>query len=342
MFLGIAVDNGRIKDEGDFQLKSALRKLVQAYRLPMLLTPSQNIILYDIQPADQPAIAQLLKAHGVKREDELPILDRYAMACPALPMCGLATTEAERVMPSLLDRLTKLLKKVGLPKEQFITRVTGCPNGCARPYLAELGLVGNGPDLYQLWLGACPNQTRLSQVYLEKMPIADLEKTLEPILVCFKQHREKDESLGDFCHRYGFEALSQFAETYEPTPRRRRAPDHRRRVTVRDDIFGTLLETAKERNQSMTDIVDEAIKSYLNIQPTALAPGMANESTLNSDAPESDALRSETRTSETLGSAVSTTNDTTAPTTPPAAQVHNQSLSVTSVNRSSGTPSSFP
>ncbi len=272
MFVGISVENGRVKDEGDFKLKSALKKLVQAYRLPMLLTPSQNIILFDIQPADQPAIAQLLKAHGVKREDELPVLDRYAMACPALPMCGLATTEAERVMPSILDRITKLLKRVGLPKERFITRMTGCPNGCARPYLAEMGFVGNGPDQYQLWLGACPNQTRLSRVYIEKMPIADLEKVLEPIFVYFKQDREKGEQFGDFCHRLGFEALRQFSSTYEPAPKRRRAPDHRRRVTVRDDIFDTLLQTAKDRNKSMTDIVDEAIKSYLNITPETAQP----------------------------------------------------------------------
>ncbi|MBE9031191.1 sulfite reductase, ferredoxin dependent [filamentous cyanobacterium LEGE 11480] len=266
MFVGISVENGRVKDEGDFKLKSVLKRLVHTYRLPMLLTASQNIILFDINPSDKPAIAQALRDHGIKREDELPLLDRYAMACPALPMCGLATAEAERVMPSILERLTKLLKRVGLPKEHFITRMTGCPNGCARPYLAEVGFVGNGPDQYQLWLGACPNQTRLSRVYMEKMPGVDMEKILEPIFVCFKQNREKAESFGDFCNRYGFEALQQFSETYEPAPKRRRAPDHRRRVTVRDDIFGTLLDTAKERNKSMTDIVDEAIKAYLNIQ----------------------------------------------------------------------------
>jgi sulfite reductase (ferredoxin) len=265
LFVGISVENGRVKDEGDFKLKSILKRLVHTYRLPMLLTASQNIILFDIQPSDKGAIAQLLKEYGVKREDELPLLDRYAMACPALPMCGLATAEAERVMPSVLDRITKLLKKVGLPKEHFITRMTGCPNGCARPYLAEMGFVGNGPEHYELWLGACPNQTRLSQVYLPKMPIAELEQTLEPIFICFKQYREKNEAFGDFCHRYGFEGLRAFTAEYEPTPRRRRAPDHRRRVTVRDDIFGTLLQTAIDRNQSMTDIVDEAIKIYLNI-----------------------------------------------------------------------------
>jgi sulfite reductase (ferredoxin) len=162
--------------------------------------------------------------------------------------------------------------------------MTGCPNGCARPYLAELGFVGNGPDQYEIWLGACPNQTRLSQIYLPKMPIAELENTLEPIFICFKQYREKNEAFGDFCNRYGFEGLRAFEAEYEPTPRRRRAPDHRRRVTVRDDIFGTLLQTALDRNQSMTDIVDEAIKVYLNITLEASAAAAAAAAMAEGDA----------------------------------------------------------
>jgi sulfite reductase (ferredoxin) len=271
LFVGISVENGRIKDEGNFRLKTALKTLVQTYRLPMLLTPSQNVIFFDIQPQDKAAIAQLLQDHGVKREDELPLLDRYAMACPALPLCSLATTEAERVMPQILDRVTKLLKKVGLPREHFITRMTGCPNGCARPYLAELGFVGNAPEQYQLWLGAAPNQTRLSQVYREKMPVAELETTLEPVFTCFKQNREKSESFGDFCHRFGFEALREFGESYVPAPKRRRAPDHRRRVTIRDDMFDTLLNTAIARETSMTDIVAEALRGYLEF-PAAAVP----------------------------------------------------------------------
>jgi sulfite reductase (ferredoxin) len=267
MFVGINIENGRIKDEGEMRLKTALRTLVHGYRLPMLLTPSQNVILYDIQPQDKDAIAKILQDHGVKKETDISLLDRYAMACPAMPLCGLATTEAERVMPQVLERMTKLLKRVGLSKEHFITRMTGCPNGCARPYLAEVGFVGNGPSQYQLWLGAAPNQTRLAQVYVEKMPIDDLEATLEPVFICFKQHREKGEKFGDFCHRYGFAALHTFAASYEPAPKRRRAPDHRRRVTIRDDMFDTLLNTAISRNKSMTDIVAEALREYLDFGP---------------------------------------------------------------------------
>jgi sulfite reductase (ferredoxin) len=270
LFLGISVQNGRILDTADFRLKTVLKRVVQGYRLPMLLTPSQNIILYDIQPQDRDAITKVLQEHGVKGEDEIPLLERYAMACPALPLCGLATTEAERALPDILERVSKMLKKLGLSKEHFITRMTGCPNGCARPYLAELGFVGNGPEQYQLWLGAAPNQTRLSSVYVEKMPVDELEATLEPVFTCFKQNRTKGEKFGDFCNRYTLAGLHEFAASYMPAPKRRRAPDHRRRVTVRDDIFGILLKAAQDRNQSMTDIVDEAIKVYLDIDPALL------------------------------------------------------------------------
>jgi sulfite reductase (ferredoxin) len=287
MFVGISVENGRIKDEGNFRLKTALRLLVQKYRLPMLLTPSQNLILFDIHPSQKAEIAQLLQDHGIKREDEISALERYAMACPALPLCGLATTEAERALPAILDRMTKLLKKVGLGREHFITRMTGCPNGCARPYLAEVGFVGNGPSQYQLWLGASPNQTRLSQVYVEKMHVDDLETTLEPVFICFKQNRNKNEKFGDFCDRYGIAGLRAFAEEYSPAPKRRRAPDHRRRVTVRDDIFDILLNAAAQRNQSMTDVVDEAIKAYLNIDPATLVnPNQSENCDQSETAPE--------------------------------------------------------
>jgi sulfite reductase (ferredoxin) len=217
LFLGISIQNGRIKDEGELRLKTVLRTIVEQFNLPMLLTPSQNAILYDIAPELKRKIQQLLADHGIKREDEIDPLERLSMACPALPTCGLATTESERVIPSILDRIRTLLVKVGLPNEQFIIRMTGCPNGCARPYLAELGFVGNGPDLYQVWLGAAPNQVRLARTYLEKMHVNDLETTLEPIFVYFKQSRQVGEGLGDFCDRVGFNAIREFASAYAAT-----------------------------------------------------------------------------------------------------------------------------
>mgnify|MGYP000490872319 CR=1 FL=1 len=211
LFYGISVQNGRIKDEGEFQLKSALRKLVEQFNLPILLTPSQNIILHEIDSADRQPINLLLHEHGIERVEDIDTLVRLSIACPALPTCGLATAESERIVPSVLGRIRELLAQVGLPDESFIVRMTGCPNGCARPYLAELAFVGNGPNTYQVWLGAAPNQTRLAKVYLEKMNLDDLEATLKPVFTFFKNERHPSESFGDFCDRVGLDAIHQCA-----------------------------------------------------------------------------------------------------------------------------------
>ena len=263
-FVGISIENGRVKDEGEFRLKSALKKIVETYRLPMILTPSQNAILYDIRPEDKDAIAQILADHGIKSETEIDSLERYSMACPALPLCGLATAEAERVLPSILERMRNVLIKVGLPDESFITRMTGCPNGCARPYLAEVGFVGNGANQYQLWLGASPNQTRLSEVYIEALNADDLETTLEPVFTFFKKRRRKDESFGDFCHRLGFEAIRAFAESYGKPPTGRSTPDQRKRVTLRDAIYLQLQDVALAQGKTMADLATELIDKALN------------------------------------------------------------------------------
>jgi sulfite reductase (ferredoxin) len=260
LFLGISIENGRVKDEGTFQLKTALRQIQQKFALPMRLTASQNLILYEIDPADQAEIQAILDRHGVRKETEIDTLVRYSMACPALPTCGLAVTESERAMPSILERIRLLLTKVGLKHEYFITRMTGCPNGCARPYLAELGFVGQSPDAYQLWLGAAPNQTRLAEPYIDNMNIADLEVTLEPLFVCFKQNRKHDESFGDFCHRVGLDTLRHFASTYEPTVTKGKS---RRRVSLYDDVYTQLKAAAAEQGKPMTALVNAAIEAYL-------------------------------------------------------------------------------
>lgn len=215
LFYGISVQNGRIKDEGAFQLKSALRKLVEQFDIPMMLTPSQNIILFDIDPSHRQPVDQLLAEHGIQRVEEIDTLERLSIACPALPTCGLATAESERISPSVLQRLRQVLVEVGLPDESFIVRMTGCPNGCARPYLAELAFVGNGPNTYQVWVGASPNQTRLAQVYLEKMNLDDLEATLKPVFTFFKNERQSGERFGDFCNRVGLDAIHQFSAAPE-------------------------------------------------------------------------------------------------------------------------------
>lgn len=261
LFVGISVENGRVKDDGAFQLKTALREIVQTYHLPMRLTPNHNILLYEIDPAQKDEIQAILDRCGILKESELDSLVRYSMACPALPTCGLAVTESERAIPGILDRIRALLDRVGLPDEHFVVRMTGCPNGCARPYLAELGFVGQKPGAYQIWLGADPNQTRLSEPYMDSMPIDDLEQHFEPLFIFFKQDRQTGESFGDFCHRVGFDALRNFAATYKPKPTITSKSRHR--IGVRDAVYDRLRVAAKSQNKSMTELVNTAIEAYL-------------------------------------------------------------------------------
>ncbi|KAM3090321.1 sulfite reductase, ferredoxin dependent [Phormidesmis sp. 146-35] len=301
LFVGISVENGRVKNEGSFQLKTALREIVETYNLPMLVTPSQNLIFYEIDPAQKDEIQAILTRCGIKSVEEIDPLVRYSMACPALPTCGLATAESERVIPSILGRIRSLLTKVGLPDEHFIIRMTGCPNGCARPYLAELGFVGNGPDTYQIWLGAAPNQTRLSQTYIEKLHIDNLETELEPIFVLFKKSRSLGESFGDFCDRLGFDQIRQFVSSYqlsepmiensledtavaetslesaaedsvedtvvaqEMSEEVLAKPKRNRipRVSIQREVYLRLQQTSVQQNKPITQLVAEALDAYL-------------------------------------------------------------------------------
>lgn len=263
LFLGISINSGRIKDEENFQLKTALREVVQQYNLPIRLTPSQDVILFDIDPEHKQAIEDIFNRRGViTNPDRIEQLTRYSMACPALPTCGLAITESERAIPGILERIRTLLNKVGLKNEHFVIRMTGCPNGCARPYMAELGFVGSSPETYQVWLGGSPNQTRLAQAYVDKMHVNDLETYLEPIFVFFKKSRRKSESFGDFCTRVGLETIRNFANSYQPGTGNK-AVKARHRITVRDEVYEVLKEVAARQGQSMTDVVDSALKLYL-------------------------------------------------------------------------------
>ncbi|MGJ3244461.1 MAG: sulfite reductase, ferredoxin dependent [Elainellaceae cyanobacterium] len=269
LFLGISIENGRIQDTDTLQLKAALREIEAAFSLPIRLTANHNLVLYEIEPAQQRDIQQILDRHGIQGENDIDPLVRYSMACPALPTCGLAITESERALPGILDRIRALLKKLELPEEHFVIRMTGCPNGCARPYLAELGFVGQAPGAYQVWLGADPNQTRLAEPYLDKMASEDLEATLEPLLVYFKeeqQRRPNPESFGDFCHRVGFEALRTFAASYQPpssASTKKSSGKARYRIGVRDEVYEKLKATSTLQGRPMTEIATEAIASYL-------------------------------------------------------------------------------
>lgn len=268
LFFGLSVENGRVKDDGDFQLKTALRKIIEQFQLPIRLTANHNILIYEIPPSQKAKIETIFKEHKViTNPDKIDDLVRYSMACPAWPTCGLAVTESERVLPSVNERIRSVLKKVGLGKQSLVIRMTGCPNGCARPYMAELGFVGSAPDTYQIWLGGTPNQTRLAQAYTDKLSIADLENFLEPLFVYFKQERQTDESFGEFCHRLGFEALRQFSASYQSkTAGTSLVRKNKNRVSVDDELFVQLKEASVKENRPMNQIIGDALTAYFEQQ----------------------------------------------------------------------------
>ncbi|MDJ0845155.1 sulfite reductase, ferredoxin dependent [Crocosphaera sp.] len=266
LFLGISIENGRVKDEGSFQLKTALKKITDEYALPMRLTANHNLILYEIDPEHQVGIDNILLQCGIVHDPEkIDPLTRYSMACPALPTCGLAITESERALPGILNRIHGVLNQVGLGGEKIVIRMTGCPNGCARPYMAELGFVGSAPGMYQVWLGGDANQTQLAQPYIDKLADKDIETFLEPLFAYFKQEKIDNETFGQFCQRVGFDALRTFSDSYTPKkPRRVRKNQHR--VSVPDAMFARLKQASQEEKRPMNQIVQQALEAYFGEQ----------------------------------------------------------------------------
>ena len=201
-FLGLFVESGRIKDAGGYKLKTALRHVADAFqKVEFRLTANQNIILANASEEDKHPVNMLLAAYGVKTENQTTVLHAAAMSCPSLPTCGLALAESERMLPGLIDRIEKLCAEVGLAGEEIIIRSTGCPNGCARPYMAEIAFVGKAPGRYQVWLGADANGTRLNRVWKDMLKEADLETEFRPVFTRFAQERNAGERFGDWCDR---------------------------------------------------------------------------------------------------------------------------------------------
>ncbi len=200
-FLGLYVEAGRIKDTDQYQLKTALREIVGKFGTQMRLTPSQNLLLTGVKPADREPITQILAAHNIPVENQATIIRRASMACPALPTCGLALAESERVLPEFLGRIENLLAEVGLPDEEIIIRMTGCPNGCARPFMSEIGFVGKAPNKYQIYLGGNQASTRLNRLYKESVKTDDIVNELRPVFTRFAGERIGAERFGDFCDR---------------------------------------------------------------------------------------------------------------------------------------------
>jgi len=202
-FLTIFVETGRVKDVEGRRLKTALRQVAEKFpEIEYRLSANQNLILANIDEEDRDAINEVLIEHGVKTERrQTTPLHAASMACPSLPTCGLALAESERMLPGLIDRIEKLCEEVGLAGEEIIIRSTGCPNGCARPYMAEIAFVGKAPGRYQLWLGGDLAGTRLARVWKEVVKETDIETELRPVLTRYVNERFNREGFGDWCDR---------------------------------------------------------------------------------------------------------------------------------------------
>ena len=200
-FYGLHILSGRIKDVPGWPKKTASREIAEIHTGDFRLTPSQNLTISGVTPAQKPVIEAILARHGLAEENRRSGLRRNALSCVALPTCGLALGESERALPDLLDRFEAILDEAGLKEDAISIRVTGCPNGCARPYLGEIGLVGKAPNKYALYLGASYNGTRLNRLVSPSTTIDDAVKLLTPIIKRYSLERGDGEGFGDYCDR---------------------------------------------------------------------------------------------------------------------------------------------
>ncbi|HQT63615.1 MAG: sulfite reductase subunit beta [Acidocella sp. 20-57-95] len=197
--LTLFVENGRVADVGDWRLKSALKQIAQSHDVSFIITPNQNLIIARATDAARQDIESVLKSHNVPLRAST--LRESAMACVALPTCSLALTESERYLPSLITKLEALVTENGLQDESITVRMTGCPNGCARPYIAEIGMVGRNPGKYNLYLGAAHDGSRVGKMVKEDADETTILTTLSPLLADYAKSRKASETFGDYCLR---------------------------------------------------------------------------------------------------------------------------------------------
>jgi sulfite reductase (ferredoxin) len=201
------VRNGRVADVGDARVRSGLRAVVERFGASVRFTPRGDVLLCDIAARERAAVDAVLADHGVRPVTEWPAVERNSFACPALPTCGLALAESERALPAILDELGGLLAQLGLEALDLHVRMTGCPNGCARPYTTEVAFVGRGKHRYDVHLGGDHVGSRLNEIFCENVPRSSLLDVLEPVLQRYARERAAAQSFGDWCHRVGVATL---------------------------------------------------------------------------------------------------------------------------------------
>lgn len=200
-FYGLHILSGRIKDTEGWPMKTALREIAEIHAGDFRLTPSQNLTISGVTAEQKPKIDAILEKHGLTQENKQSGMRLNALSCVALPTCGLALAESERALPALLEKFEAVLDEAGLRDDAISLRVTGCPNGCARPYLAEIGFVGRAPNKYALYIGASYNGTRLNRLFSPSITLEEGVARLAPIIKRYALEREEGEGFGDFCDR---------------------------------------------------------------------------------------------------------------------------------------------
>lgn len=198
---GVFVQSGRIADRDTARLRTALRAAVEELRPGVVLTPQQNLLLTGLPEAALARVEAILEAHGVTAAEAPPPVRRHSMACPALPTCGLAVAESERALPGILDRLQPELARLGLADAPLTVRSTGCPNGCARPYTADLAFVGRSLGLYHVYVGGSMRGDRLADLYASDVKLDAILDTVRPLLEAWGARGAPGEPLGDFYQR---------------------------------------------------------------------------------------------------------------------------------------------
>ncbi len=210
-FLGVPVKSGRIADSDGYAIRTALREVVIDYGMDLRLTADQNVLLCDIETSEKPAIEECLRKYGVKLKEDMTLMAKNFLACVSYPTCGKALAEAERVADPLISGIENVMREQGVIDENIAIRVAGCPNGCSRPYVGDIGIVGRTPDTYALYIGGDFEGTRLNEKIFDKVPFAELPAALSPMFALWKEKRAGGEGFGDFCHRIGVASVKQVA-----------------------------------------------------------------------------------------------------------------------------------
>jgi sulfite reductase (NADPH) hemoprotein beta-component len=202
--LNLFVEGGRVRDDGDSTVRTGLRKIAEIHEGDFRLTGNQNLIIANVTPENRPGIEALLEEHGMLNSHKRSALRLNSIACVSLPTCGLALAEAERGLPGVITELEEVIEEAGLRHDAITIRMTGCPNGCGRPFLSEIAFVGRAPGKYNLYLGGGHAGDRLNKLYREALPRTEIRAVLGPIILDYAKSREDGETFGDFVIRAGY------------------------------------------------------------------------------------------------------------------------------------------